>query len=209
MPESTPCSGHAPTDENEGFAAMKIYSLLLPVLLAGLSCARQVPEQLAVWPLPCSSFPGGEETADCARRDASGDIVLRPGVVGSAEFPDVVLVGGELTFALASGKSAPALFFDNGPDPFVEGLARTIRSGRVGFVNEALDLVVPRDWDFAFPFEGGFARVCTGCSIVREEGDEHGSVVGGAWGVIDREGRVVVPVEFSRESLPEPMPDPP
>jgi len=102
-----------------------------------------------------------------------------------------VLVEGDLYYALASGRTAPALLFDNGPDYFVEGRARTIRDGKVGFVNEGLEVVVPREWDFALPFEGGFARVCTGCSIVREDGDEHGTVQGGSWAVIDREGRIV------------------
>ena len=97
--------------------------------------------------------------------------------------------------------TAPALPFDNGPDYFVEGLARTIRDGKVGFVDDRLELVVPRRWDFAFPFEKGLARVCSGCSIERDEADSHGSLSGGAWGMIDRAGRIVVPVEHELESL--------
>jgi len=142
--------------------------------------------------------------AHCARRDPGGEVVLRPGIVSAPNGPDAVLVEGRLYFALDSGKTAPAFLYDNGPDDFVDGLARTTRDGKVGFVNEALEIVVPAEWDFAFPFEDGFARVCTGCSVVHEDGDEHGSVRGGAWGVIDREGRVVVPVAHDRESLPSP-----
>jgi len=142
--------------------------------------------------------------AHCARRDPGGEVVLRPGIVPAPNGPDAVLVEGRLYFALDSGKTAPAFLYDNGPDYFVDGLARTTRGGKVGFVNEALEIVVPAEWDFAFPFEVGFARVCTGCSVVHEDGDEHGSVRGGAWGVIDREGRVVVPVAHGRESLPSP-----
>ena len=110
----------------------------------------------------------------------------------------------ELLFALDSGRTAPALMYDNGPDYFVEGLARSPRDGKVGFVNEHLELVVPREWDFAFPFDGGAARVCTGCAIRREEGHEHSEVVGGRWGYVDREGRVVVPVVHARDELPAP-----
>lgn len=133
--------------------------------------------------------------------------MLRPDVLpsdGETGGIRAVLVEGELLFALDSGRTAPALIYDNGPDYFVEGLARTIRDGKVGFVDEQLELVVAREWDFAFPFEGGVSRVCTGCTTQRHEDDEHSEVVGGRWGYIDRQGRVVVPVEHARDELPEP-----
>ena len=178
------------------------------LLLSTASCAAAPPAPALEWPLACSSFPPeGDSVADCARREAGGEIVVRPGVVPEGGEPgnvQTLMVDGQLLFALASGKTAPALPFDNGPDDFVEGLARTVRDGKVGFVNEALEVVVPREWDFAFPFEGGFARVCTGCSIEHHGTEEHGEVRGGAWGWIDRQGRVVVPVEHEREDLPPP-----
>jgi len=34
--------------------------------------------------------------------------------------------------------------------------------------------------------------------------DEHGGVRGGTWGVIDRAGRIVVPVAHDRGSVPSP-----
>ena len=178
------------------------------LLLSTASCAGAPPAPTAEWPFACSSFPPeADPVADCARREAGGEIVVRPGVVPEGGEPGSVqalMVEGQLLFVLASGKTAPALPFDNGPDYFVEGLARTVRDGKVGFVDEELDVVVPREWDFAFPFEGGFARVCTGCSIERDGTEEHGEVRGGAWGWIDRQGRVVVPVEHPREDLPPP-----
>ena len=180
-------------------------ALLLPPLLAVLSCAGDAPDPARDWPLACVVFPGdADAVAHCARRDADGEVALRPGIVNGEGGAGAVLIEGQLYFALTSGKTAPALLFDNGPDYFVEGLARTVRDGKIGFVNQDLEVVVPRKWDFAFPFENGLAQVCTGCSVVREDGDEHGSVRGGAWGVIDREGRVVVPVVHDRESLPSP-----
>ena len=162
------------------------------------------------WPLACGLYPFEDEPfVNCARREPDGEIVLRPWVALGSSEPDeiqVLLVDGELLFALASGRTAPALPFDNGADYFVEGLARTVRDGKVGFVNERLELVVPRQWDFAFPFEGGFARVCSGCSTERDDADSHGYLVGGAWGIVDRTGRIVVPVEHDRDSLPAPPP---
>ena len=176
------------------------------LLLVALACAAEPEDQTFDWPIACALFPPSTESlAGCARRDEGGEIVLRPGLVPGREDSDrafAVLIEGELFFALPSGRTAPALVFDNGPDYFVEGLARTVRDGKVGFVNEELEVVVPRRWDFAFPFENGFARVCDGCSIVRETGQEHGTLAGGIWGLIDRTGRIVVPVEHDLESLP-------
>ena len=184
---------------------MRIHALVVLLLVAG-SCAAEPRDSGPEWPIACTLFPPqADAIADCARRDDDGELRLRPGVLtgeGASEGVSAVLIEGELFFALNSGRTAPALFFDNGPDYFVEGLARSMRDGKIGFVNERLDLVVPRQWDFAFPFEQGVARVCTGCAITRGDGDEHGTVDGGVWGLIDREGRVVAPAESEQKSLP-------
>lgn len=180
--------------------------LSIALLLASGACAGEPPRPAPEWPLPCAMFPpGGESLPGCARRNPEGEIELRPELLATEGYPDgvfAVWIEGELLFALRSGRTAPALPFDNGPDDFVEGLARTIREGRVGFVDEELEVVIARKWDFAFPFENGFARVCTGCSVVREPGDEHGTLLGGAWGLIDRAGRIVVPTVHDLDSLP-------
>jgi len=179
---------------------------MLAAACAGVPPAPAAPAQS--WPLACGAFPpAGAPVEECARRSADGEIVLRPGVLPGGGDPSgvhTVVVDGELLFALASGRTAPAQLYDNGADYFVEGLARSPRDGRVGFVDEQLDLVVPREWDFAFPFEGGVARVCSGCEIRRAEGDEHSVVSGGRWGYIDRKGRVVVPVVHAADDLPAP-----
>ena len=179
----------------------------LAFLLAA-ACSGVKRDTPPAWPLVCSFFPpGGEALSECARRGPDGEIVVRAGVVpddGEATAVQAVIVEDDLLFALASGRTAPALWYDNGPDYFVEGLARSPRDGKVGFVNERLELVVPREWDFAFPFADGVARVCTGCAVRREEGDEHSEVVGGSWGYVDREGRLLVPVVHARDELPAP-----
>lgn len=196
-------------DTGIGRKGIRWAALPLLVLLAA-ACAGPPAQPASQWPLACAPFPPvGEAVADCGRRGPDGEIELRPGVLTDDLFPGegaatavrAVVVEGELLFALDSGRTAPALPFDNGPDQFVEGLARSPRDGKVGFVNEHLELVVPRDWDFAFPFEDGLARVCTGCTLHRDEGDEHSEVVGGQWGAVDRQGRVVVPVIHPRDEL--------
>lgn len=176
------------------------FSLVLGCAIPLLACGgRAEPEPaptVAVaqpeFSIACTAFPPvADEIADCARRDASGELVLRPGIVGDTANgdPGGVLVAGELYFALPSGRTAPAFAFDNGLDYFVEGLARSVSDGKFGFVDQKLELVIPRTWDFAFPFENGVARVCQGCTI--SDDGEHGEITGGTWSTIDREGRIV------------------
>ena len=109
-------------------------------------------------------------------------------------------------YVTSAGRTAPVLTFDNGPDYFEEGLARTIRRGKVGFINRDLDEVIPPTWDFAFPFVGGFALVCEGCRSRPVDG-EHSEMHGGVWGYVNRSGEVVVPVQYERDSLPVPPPN--
>jgi hypothetical protein len=179
------------------------------VLLVAAPGLRARDEAPAEWPLSCDLVYGHDAPVEhCARRLPDGALALRPEVLAALaeadgeDGPDVhsLRVDGRWVFALASGATAPALPFDNGPDYFVEDRARILVDGKVGFVDPALDVAVPATWDFAFPFDGGVARVCTGCaSAPVAEGDEHLEVRGGRWGLVDRRGRVVVPVVHDRD----------
>jgi hypothetical protein len=84
--------------------------------------------------------------------------------------------------------------FDNGPDPFQEGLARFQEGGRFGFFDKHGRVTIPARYDFAAPFSEGRAAFCEGCSEHRE--GEHSSYRGGKWGFIDRKGRVVIAPKF-------------
>jgi hypothetical protein len=112
----------------------------------------------------------------------------------------VVSVSGALLYVARSGRTAPAFFYDNGADYFAQGLARTVRDGKVGYVDRHLSEVIAPRWDFASPFKDGMAAVCTGCKT--EYVGEHSRVAGGHWGYIDRKGRVIVPVTFTEQDLP-------
>jgi hypothetical protein len=171
--------------------------------LAGCSAAESTDR------VSCDFHPPGETPVEnCAVRSSDGSLTVSREVLAEAQFDEdglsAVWIDDELHFVDRTGKTARALFFDNGTDPFVEGLARTVRDGRMGFVNTELVEVVEPRWDFAQPFSGGFARVCVGC-VAKREG-EHSVIVGGKWGVIDRSGSVVVPVEHEEGAVPAPTP---
>ena len=155
----------------------------------------------------CELHPRGEtEVENCAVRNPDGSLTVSSDVLAEAPFGEdglsAVWIDRNLYFVDRSGKTARAFYFDNGPDPFVEGLARTVRDGKMGFVNSELVEVVEPRWDFAEPFADGFARVCLGCAERRD--GEHAVMVGGKWGVIDRSGTVVVPVEHDQGAVPAP-----
>jgi hypothetical protein len=156
--------------------------------------------------MSCAFLPVQESTdqlSHCARREDGGEIAIRPSMAAEHARPgtvSAVVVDGSLLYLISSGKTAPALRFDNGADYFVEGLARTVRGGKVGFVDHSLNEVIAPRWDFAFPFQSGFAVVCTGCR--EQAAGEHREVVGGEWGYIDSHGEVVVPLVHRRDELP-------
>lgn len=92
--------------------------------------------------------------------------------------------------------------FDNGPDYFEEGLARSRVGGKIAYLDRTLRPRIVTGYDWGSPFEHGRADVCVGCRMERE--GEHSVVVGGKWGVVDHMGRVVVPVTLDRRAADGP-----
>ncbi len=76
--------------------------------------------------------------------------------------------------------------FDNGPDPFHEGLARFVQDGLIGYYNPQGEAVIAARYDGAEPFHDGRARVCLGCRT--EKDGDYKRWVGGEWFPIDRTG---------------------
>jgi hypothetical protein len=87
------------------------------------------------------------------------------------------------------------LLYDNGPDPFVEGLARYVESGQMGFFDERGQRLIAARYDFAQSFSQGLAAVCRGCRR-QANGEQHYRYVDGQWGYIDGLGSEVVPLRY-------------
>jgi hypothetical protein len=51
------------------------------------------------------------------------------------------------------GHLVPIVAYDNGPDAFVEGRARTQVAGKIGYIDRKLRVVIPPRYDWGFPFE--------------------------------------------------------
>ena len=133
--------------------------------------------------------PGGVRVAPWCRRPA-----CFTGGLGQ-----VAVRGMGWLYVRRDGRAALVETFDNGPDPFAEGLARSRVGGKVAFVDRRLRPRIVTDYDWASPFEHGRADVCTECRAVAD--GEHSVMEGGRWGVIDRQGRVVVPVTLERRGV--------
>lgn len=92
---------------------------------------------------------------------------------------------------------ARAFWTDNGPDYFTERRARIVKDGKVGFIDEEGEVVIPPRYDFASSFCHGMAAVCIGCQ--RQPGP-HGGYEGGRWGFVTRTGTEVVPPRYEAVS---------
>lgn len=81
-------------------------------------------------------------------------------------------------------------FYDNGADYFSEGVRRFVKNGKVGFADRNGKTIIEAKHDFVSPFNYGYAAFCDGCDW-EKTGDEHKSIVGGTWGVMNFKGEIV------------------
>lgn len=91
-------------------------------------------------------------------------------------------------------KIANIFFFDNGPDYYSEGLRRIVEDNKIGFIDKKNRIVIEPQFDFAKPFQDGFALVVK--DPVFKKTGEHTVISGGKWGLVNRKGILVVPMEY-------------
>lgn len=92
-------------------------------------------------------------------------------------------------------------FFDNGPDYWQEGLRRYAENGKIGFADRLGNKVTPPGWEFAEPFNYGYAKVYDGkLKKVTLAGGEHWTIAPKEdrdtlrFHLIDRNGQLVHPL---------------
>lgn len=102
-------------------------------------------------------------------------------------------------FVKRDGSTLRTITFDNGPDHFVEGLARYTDGAKIGFIDESGNIAVKARFQHAFPFNKGYSRVCNGCEEISD--GEHAGLKGGLWGCIDRKGRIVFLPRYSEVEI--------
>ncbi len=85
-----------------------------------------------------------------------------------------------------TGKFVFTPVIDNGPDYFREGLARYQENGKMGFVNEKLEVIIPAQFEFVSAFSEGKAAYCTEC--IKKQVGEHQITESDSWQHINKQG---------------------
>lgn len=78
--------------------------------------------------------------------------------------------------------------YDNGPDYASEGLIRVVKNGKIGYADaKTYAIVITPQYDCAFPFENGKAKVSNKCKTVKD--GEHSVWTSDAWQFVDKKGK--------------------
>lgn len=78
--------------------------------------------------------------------------------------------------------------YDNGPDYPAEGLIRVLKNGKIGYADaKTYVLVIEPQFDCAFPFENGKAKVSNQCKTVKD--GEYSVWESDAWQYVDKRGK--------------------
>jgi hypothetical protein len=78
--------------------------------------------------------------------------------------------------------------YDNGPDYPAEGLIRVVKNGKIGYADaKTYVLVIEPQFDCAFPFENGKAKVSNQCKTVKD--GEYSVWESDAWQYVDKRGK--------------------
>lgn len=140
-----------------------------------------------------------EENGLFGFKDKKGKVIIKPQYEQAMEFSksSVAFVVSKNKWVCINSKNQILLesfLYDNGPDYIVESLARFVENRKMGFHDERCQKVIEAQYDFVYPFENGYAIVCNGCEL-KPEG-EHKRILGGKYGVINRKGKLVLPIDY-------------
>lgn len=78
--------------------------------------------------------------------------------------------------------------YDNGPDYPSDGLFRIIQNGKIGYADESdYKIVIEPQFDCAFPFENGKAKVSKNCKTIAD--GDHQTWQSDDWKFVDKKGK--------------------
>ena len=128
-------------------------------------------------------------------RNAGGELIIPLGkyrMCFSDTFRNLALVqlaAGAFTVIDRQENVAYEVFsYDNDPDYPAEGLFRIVVNGKMGYADEkTYAVVIQPQFDCAFPFENGVAKVSKNCT--KEADGEHSIWVSEHWQYIDKKGK--------------------
>ena len=132
-------------------------------------------------------------------RDKQGAVIIKPKFILAQDFSSegIAAVIDDTGWGYINRRGIVIIrpfLFDNGPDPFQEGLARFIAGGKIGFFDRTGKIVIKPRFDFSAPFREGFSAFCTECR--KNMVGEYGFWEGGKWGYINRKGEITIAAKF-------------
>ena len=183
------------------FGAISIFVLLS---MSGFSVsASDIP---CIYPHKSSQEMA--EHLGCATLTANGQLQLKPETLQRILFPEsgveclLMLQQSEVLafYVKDTGESRSTLFVDNGCDYFEEGLARGYVDGKITYFDNSLTTAVKTEFEQGMPFYYAHAVVCNGPFVEEKTADhDHTLQSGGRCGLIDHQGKLVVPAEYPIE----------
>lgn len=84
---------------------------------------------------------------------------------------------------------------NDSPDTPSNGLFRIIKNQKIGYANMQGEIIIPPIYDAAMPFINEMAFVNLGCNADPDKPETFWK--GGKWGAINKEGKVMVPIQYS------------
>lgn len=143
------------------------FLLLLSFLLAGTACKQPPSDQANEPSTPATPAPATTATPLTMEQTADGKWVIQ-----DAQKTPLYEV----------------FIYDNGPDYEAEGLIRVVKNGKIGYADaKTYAIVIEPQFDCAFPFENGKAKVSNQCKTVKD--GEHSVWESDAWQYVDKQGK--------------------
>ena len=138
-----------------------------------------------------------DESGNCGYKNSAGEVVIPPGKYAylfTDTFYNTAIVQDDRQGIVAIDRQERPLYkvfvFDKAPEHASEGLYRIYAKGKFGFAS--LDqVVIPARFDFVYPFSGDYAVFVSGCRIQSDVSGQHIEIIGGKYGYIDHEGKVI------------------
>jgi hypothetical protein len=134
-------------------------------------------------------------TDEYCYKNKKGEVIIQPGkytLCWTDTFKTYAIVVKPNSGFVAIDKQENVLYqiftYDNGPDNASDGLFRIIENNKIGFAESITGkVVINPQFDCAWPFEKGLARVSIDCKTQPE--GEHSIWVSDQWFYIDKKGK--------------------
>ncbi len=165
------------------------------VLLAGVGCNHTTPTHTSTHSEPLFQMED-PVTNLTGYQNSRQEIVIPAGkythcMTDTFRTHAIVLTKGDQKWVVID-RAEKVLYeifpFDNGPDYPSEGLFRMIKDGKIGYADaNTYAIVIPPQFDCAFPFENGKAKVSTRCTTSTD--GEHKVWTSDTWQYVDKKGK--------------------